>query len=366
MRRKLACATVLLFLASSIANAQRKGAVDWIFLVDTSKSMRGVGGTPDIFNVVKASIDTFVREANDGDSVTVYTFDRDVQMHSPPTDISSATRDDLQTIVDGLKANGDRTHLGLAIKQGLERAASLKPDKTRTRAIVLFTDGKEDVRGIRDPVRIASNVDRVGDSFVFFVSMGGEHEHEAQLDEFAHAAKNTTVMRAPSVKDIREVAEKIRAKLPEPPPPKPTRPPVTTPEPPKKSNLRWLILLPILAAIAFFLWSRHRKNNQLEGELEILQPRVDSAFVGLPRLGASEVTLSSILPIDALGGSDARLFVRRREGNKSVWISARSGALRVNEIETPESELFDADTIQLGDAKLRFNRAGHERPQEDL
>jgi len=360
MRRKLVGAAVFLLLAS-VANAQRKGAVDWIFLVDTSKSMRGVGGTRDIFDDVKASIDTFVREANDGDSVAIYTFDREAEMHSS-TVIGGNARDDLQTIVGGLNANGDRTHLGLAIKQGLERAGSLKPDAKRTHAVVLFTDGKEDVRGIRDPVRIASNVDRVGDSFVFFVSMGDEHE--AQLDEFARAAKNTTVLRAPSVSAIREVAEKIRATLPEP------RPPVTTttaplPPPPPKSY-RWLLLLPILAAIAFFAWSRHRQNNQLEGELEILQPRVDSAFVGLPRLGTSEVTLSSILPIDALGGSDARLFVRRRDGNKSVWISARSGALRVNEVETPESELFDADTIQLGDAKLRFNRAGHERPQEDL
>lgn len=362
MRRKLVGAAVFLLLAS-VANAQRKGAVDWIFLVDTSKSMRGVGGTRDIFDDVKASIDTFVREANDGDSVAIYTFDRDAEMHSS-TVIGGNARDDLQTIVGGLNANGDRTHLGLAIKQGLERAGSLKPDAKRTHAVVLFTDGKEDVRGIRDPVRIASNVDRVGDSFVFFVSMGDEHE--AQLDEFARAAKNTTVLRAPSVSAIREVAEKIRATLPEPPPPPAPKRVLPPPVVEQKSSYRWLILLPILAAIAFFAWSRHRQNNQLEGELEILQPRVDSAFVGLPRLATSEVTLSSILPIDALGGSDARLFVRRRDGNKSVWISARSGALRVNEVETPESELFDADTIQLGDAKLRFNRAGHERPQEDL
>ena len=364
MRLKLLCAVVIFFVAA-VALAQRKGAVDWIFLVDTSKSMRGGGGTRDIFADVKASIDTFVREANDGDSVAVYTFDRDVQLHSA-TVIGGTARDDLKTIVDGLKANGDRTHLGLAIQRGLERAASAKSDPARTRAVVLFTDGKEDVRGIKDPVRIASNVERVGDSYVFFVSLGDEHE--AQLDEFARATKHTTVMRAPSRDDIRNVAEQIRATLPEPPPPKPQPAPViaSRPEPEKKPGYRWLILLPILAAIAFFAWSHHRKNNQLEGELEILVPRVDSAFVGLPRLAANEVVLSSILPIDALGDSDARLFVRRRDGNKSVWISARGGSLRVNDIETPESELFDADTIQLGDAKLRFNRAGHERPQEDL
>ena len=38
------------------------------------------------------------------------------------------------------------------------------------------------------------------------------------------------------------------------------------------------------------------------------------------------------------------------------------GSLRVNDVETPVSELYDADVIQLGDAKLRFNHTGQVRP----
>jgi hypothetical protein len=49
-----------------------------------------------------------------------------------------------------------------------------------------------------------------------------------------------------------------------------------------------------------------------------------------------------------------------------VWIAATAGSLRVNDIEVPTTELFDADTIQIGDAKLRFNRVGYDRPQEDF
>lgn len=366
MRRKLLAVAVLLGLALPIS-AQRRGAVDWVFLVDTSKSMRGVGGTRDIFGDVKSSIDTFVRDANDGDSVAIYTFDRNVQLHSV-TQIAGTARDDLKTIVDHLQANGDRTHLGGAIKTGLERAATLGSDPTRVHAVVLFTDGKEDVRGIENPVPIRSNLERVGSSYVFFVSLGDEHE--AQLDAFAGATSRTTVLRASDVTAIREVAQKIRATLPDPKPAPPRQivqpPPPPPPEP--KSPLRWLVLIPIVAAIAFAAYTLHRRNNQLEGELEIVQPRSgsDSAYIGLPRLAASEIALSSILPFEALGGSDAKLFVRRRDGSKSVWIAARSGSLRVNDVETPESELFDADTIQLGDAKLRFNHVGHERPQEDL
>jgi len=354
---------IVLLLATVSLHAQRRGAVDWIFLVDTSKSMRGVGGTRNIFGDVKASIDTFVREANEGDSVAILTFDRDVQLKAD-VDIRGATaKDDLRAIVDGLYPNGDRTHLGLAIQKGLERAAKRGSDATRVHAVVLFTDGKEDVRGIRDPVPISSNLQRVGDSHVYFVSLGDEHE--TQLDDFARASKYATVLQT---RDIAAVADRIRKTLPEPKPE-----PVaahTAPVMPvvKPTSRRWLILIPILAAAAFIAYTRHKRSNHLEGELEILQPHVasDSAFVGLPRLAATELALSAILPFDVLGGGDARLFVRRRDGDKKVFISARSGALRVNDVETPECELYDADTIQIGDAKLRFNRVGHERPQEDL
>lgn len=447
MRRRIVPAAVLFFIVVA-ARAQPRGAIDWVFLIDTSKSMRGIGGK-NIFPDVKASIDSFVREASDGDSVTIFTFDSDVRLHAS-TEIRGSARDDLVSIVDALEADGKRTHLGLAIQKGLDRASKLRAggDKTRVQSVVLFTDGKEDVRGIPNPVPISASLDRVDGTYVFFVSMGKD-EHEEQLDQFARQARNATVLRAPSREGIAEVAEKIRSRLPKLDPPHITITPATlalgdirrgksveadlaidadrpaqvalqlADAPPgitmesqtvktpahvhlridvaddaspgvatltfkagneaasatlnitKPSPLRWLALLPFLAAIVWFAWSRHRRNNRLEGELEILQPRVaaDAAFVGLPRLAASEVALSAIVPRDALGGMDARLFVRRRSGEKEVWIAASNGSLRINDIETPTSALYDADTISIGDAKLRFNRIGHERtatPEEEL
>jgi len=363
---------IAVLLVTGVAPAQKLGPVDWIFLVDTSQSMRGAGGTRDIFDDVKASIDTFVREANDGDTVAIYAFDRDVRLHSAMT-IDTKSRADLKSIVDSLEAEGKRTHLGAAIAQGLERAATLPKDATRTRAVVLFTDGKEDVKGIANPTKIDANLDRAGNAFVFFVSMG---EHEPQLDAFASKTSHTTVLQAPTAEAIREVATKIRARIPapepspSPPPPPPPPPPVSNSEPvpqPKPSPfaqaLKIAIPLALLAATAFAFVLNHRKQNRLEGELEILQPVTAGGFVGLPKLQASEVALSSILPFD-LGGSDARLFVRRKAGKKKVCISSRGGLLRVNDVATPETELYDADTIQIGDAKLRFNRVGDERQEE--
>jgi hypothetical protein len=403
--------------------------------------MRGIGGK-NIFPDVKASIASFVREASDGDSVTILTFDSDVRLHAS-TEIRGGARDDLVSIVDSLEANGNRTHLGLAIQRGLERAAMLRADgdKTGVQSVVLFTDGEEDVRGIAHPVPISASVDRVDGTYVFFVSMG-EREHEKQLDEFVRRTKKATVLRAPTRDAIHEVERSIRAKIDHQTKPavitiKPatidfgdirrgksaegevaidadrhvqvalqltgapegvTMEPQTVTTPARvhlridvaagaapgrgtltfkagnatatgalnittPSPLRWLVLLPLLAAIAWFAWSRHQRNNQLEGEIEILEPQVapEATFVGLPRLSASAVTLSAIIPPDALGGTDARLFVRRRSGRKEVWIAASSGSLRVNDVETPTSALYDADTISIGDAKLRFNHVGHER-----
>jgi hypothetical protein len=369
--RRLLFAIALLFSAG--VHAQKLGPVDWIFLVDTSKSMRGAGGkTRDIFDDVKASIGSFVSEANRGDTVAIFTFDRDVRLHSSTT-INAVAREDLNSIVGSLEAEGDRTHLGAAIAAGLMRAeaARARKDPNRSRAIVLFTDGKEDIRGIPNATRIDANISQAGDAFIFFVSMG---DHEPQLDTFASRTPRTTVLKAPTAEAIRQVAREIRAKIPPPLPKpavvKPPRPPLRAPPPPEPSlfaqALKTLVALAILLAIGWAFLEQQRRKNRLEGELEILRPppAPDAAFVGLPSLQASEVSLSSILPVDVLAGTDARLFVRRKAGKKRVWIAAQNGTLRVNDVETPMSDLYDADTIEIGDAKLRFNRVGDERPLE--
>lgn len=364
--RRLAVVAVLLAFAG-VVRAQQLGPVDWIFLVDTSASMRGgAPGSKDIWNDVKLSLESFASEASTGDTVSIYAFDKDVRA----IDVTSP-RDVTRALIP-LEANGEHTYLGLAIEKGLEHAASLRArgDATRRQAVVLFTDGKDNPPDVADPVRIGANVDRVGETFVFFVSMG---QHEPQLDEFATATNGRAmVLKAPTSDAIGNMAKEIRAKIPPPPPPPAPKPVVKRveppPPPPEPANplplIAGLAVLAAGAAVAFLL--NRRKQNRLEGELEILRPRTahDAAFVGLPKLQANEVALSSILPHDALSGSDARLFVRRTAGRKKVWIAASGGSLRVNDVETPMSELYDSDTIEIGDAKLRFNRVGDERPIE--
>lgn len=360
MRRQLAVAVALL-LACVPARGQTRTPVDWVFLVDTSKSMLEKG----IFGEVQAALETFVRESSDGDSVAIYTFDRDVALRTstPVTE----NRGDLYQIIRGLQATGNRTHLGAALEQGLAR---VKETKDRVPAVVLFTDGKEDVRGIENPVAIDASTGRALQSgaHVFFVSM---NEHEPKLRTFPGAK----FIEATDAAAIREAVQTIRTEIAPPPPPRPQPKPevVAKPVPPEPppSPLRKILLsvlaLAILLATALIARAKLKERNRLEGELEIVKPRIpaDAAFIGLPRLETSELALSAVVPLDALAGADARLFCRHKDGVKNVWIAASSGSLRVNDVETPMSELYDADTIQVGDAKLRFNRVGHERPQEN-
>lgn len=456
-------AVVVLLLLSAVAHAEERGAIDWIFLVDTSQSMRGVGGSKDIFGEVKSSIGAFVREASVGDSVTIFTFDRDVQLRASTDIRADFDRAELLRLIADLRADGNRTHLGAAIAKGVERAdvLSQRNDASRERAIVLFTDGREDVRGIRDPISIPSNLQRAQKirPWIFFVSLG---EHEAQLDDFASETERTTILKPRDAEAIRELASKIRHTVA---PPEITFEPrsisfgslragetteahelilssdkraivsvaletapgvkmqrhdniIVTPSASAHLRLRltidgdaepgarelhirisgssaslpaivavtapspllriakWLgviAILLLLALIGFVLYSGKSPGeliesfsgrNHLEGEIEVVAPRMppDAMFVGLPTKRTKELAISAIVPTDALGGSDARLFCRRRSGTKTVWIAADKGTLRVNDIELPMTELYDADTIEVGDAKLRFNRVGHERP----
>jgi hypothetical protein len=207
-------------LASS-AQGKLRGSIDWILVLDTSASMRGVGsGTKDIFEKVKRTLADFIRSANEGDSVSIYTFDEDIKLRTNVSIAGEIDKRDLLKAIDDLKANGKRTYTGKAIHDALERANELskRPSSSeRTISIVLFTDGVEDVRGISNPITIPSNISLISKDqpFIFFVSLG-EHEHEKQLEDFVKSSAlggRGEVVRDPGATGISEVGNRIRKQL---------------------------------------------------------------------------------------------------------------------------------------------------------
>ena len=231
LRLVVCCACVLLALlvASSPTRGQvDRGSVDWIFVLDTSASMHGAGGSANIFGKVKEAISGFILSAREGDTITLYTFDRDTTLRGHIRISGEIDRQDLLKVVDELPSEGDRTHTGKAIQNALERAIQLRERSdaaNRTISIVLFTDGLEDVRGLPNPISIPSNIALLpkAQPYIFFVSVGVQ-AHETQLESFVKdpAMENRgEVIRDPGATGIAEVGERIRKIVEAPTPPIP-------------------------------------------------------------------------------------------------------------------------------------------------
>ncbi|WP_375511966.1 VWA domain-containing protein [uncultured Nostoc sp.] len=210
-------------LYSASAQTTPKGGIDWILVVDTSASMRGAGGTKNIFEPVKNSITEFVNTARLGDTVTIYSFDTDVTLNANDITINSnPDRGKLKQIISSLKAEGVRTHTGKAVQKALQHSALLNKRADalgRTVSIVFMTDGLEDVRGIPNPVSIPSNTQFLREQqckpYIFFVSLGLK-EHEKQLNDFASnpaLCGKGQVLRDPGGVQLNQLAQNIRPVL---------------------------------------------------------------------------------------------------------------------------------------------------------
>ena len=229
---KVGCGICLVILVLAgyrqVIGQAKQGSVDWIFVLDTSASMHGAGGTANIFGAVKNAISDFIRSAREGDTVTLYTFERDTNLRGHIRISGEFDRKDLLKIVQDLSSEGDRTYTGKAIHDALERAIELRqrPDASdRSVSIVLFTDGQEDVRGIADPVSIPSNIALLpkAQPYIFFVSVGVQ-AHESQLESFVSdpaMGNRGEVIRDPGATGIAEVGERIRKIVEAPAPPIP-------------------------------------------------------------------------------------------------------------------------------------------------
>jgi hypothetical protein len=338
------CALASLSSAALVSSAlgqppdPRAGAVDWILVVDTSQSMRGMGGTKNIFAQVKSALAGFVRSARRGDTVTIYSFDSDTHSH-PTVRIEDDTdiRDLLKTI-DELKAEGDRTHTGKAIQDALTRAGELSRRSeaaNRTPSVVLLTDGQEDVRGIRNPVSIPSNVEKIPGSqpYIFFVWLG-EGAPPGQLGEFVNnPALNGRgeVVNAPGAAQLEELSQRIRKTVEEAP--TPTPPPAPTPVPtPIEISLR-------VEPLEIDFGQIEPGEQTSRAELKITSTAATRVGLSLKGSGSSEIKISEPegAAVELIGGEQKTLKVRL-----TAIESAADGLREMQLILMPESSAADA------------------------
>jgi Mg-chelatase subunit ChlD len=472
---------LLLTCIQSISAQETKArSVDWVFVLDTSASMVGIGGSKNIFSDVQRTLEDFIGKTQDGDTVTLYTFDSDTNTERGTRLITS--NQDRNKLVDDIKklvANGTRTHTGKALKDALDLAANLRKRSAateRTVSIVLLSDGREDTRGLNNPVQIPDTIKLIPEDppYLFYVSLG---EYEPGIKQVqAKFGERYREMRPNSRAEIDSAINEIRRFSIAPPPPEIEVTPasldfgriepgtltavrtinitsnqktrvrialdadgltLTAPDEvdldapqaatvnvqlasapdvkdktfdavlkvtpinphagpsPKTASvsirlqtvyvpiwrkmLKWIALLFLLLIVGlgvltivkgetpWALWSRARADKNLEGELELINPRPsqpEGEFVSLLQRGTERISISSLIPNGASDGADAELIALRKNKRKTIQLRRTQGSTRVNNVEVASTELFDGDVIELGAARLRFNWLGHQRPDD--
>ena len=214
---------LLLMNTLTISAQTRRRNVDWVFVLDTSASMMGVGGSKNIFSDVKHTLQDFIGKTQEGDTVSLYTFDSDTDTQRGTRLITSdQDRGKLVDEIDKLIARGSRTHTGKALKDALELSANLqkRPDASdRTITIVLLSDGKEDTRGLSNPVPIPDLVKLVPDKppYLFYVSLGEYDPGIKQVEQ--KFGSRYRELRPNNPAEIDAAIDQIRKTAIAPPPP---------------------------------------------------------------------------------------------------------------------------------------------------
>lgn len=219
-------------LTSHPPSGEALGPVDWIFVIDTSASMSGLErGAKNIFPRVQKTLSEFIPEIRDGDSLAIFVFDLKSRPVLKMQIRGDSDRNAVGPLINNLSARGPRTQTGAGLADALNEVYS-RQDRIRPAAIILLTDGKEDVRGIKNPIRIPDAINLIRDQdvpYVFYVSLGTEIEPKLsdllkRINE--KAAGHGRAFYDPGAVQLPDEASKIRefvqnAAPPPPPPPPP-------------------------------------------------------------------------------------------------------------------------------------------------
>lgn len=203
--------------------------VDWIFLIDSSGSMTQRVDGSTILDRVKTTLAEFTTLLRPNDTVSAWVFDANSRRLSRRILATGSDLEQFARQIAELHALGQWTHTGAALADGLREAYErpVEPGPhDRAVAIVLLTDGREDVRGIppADRVPVSDAIKLVRDDhvpYVFYVSLGTTPDPALLkfLDGInSRAAGRGTVIADQGGRGLRQSVKRIRDEMTKPEP----------------------------------------------------------------------------------------------------------------------------------------------------
>ena len=125
--------------------------ISYLLVVDTSLSMKKN------FNNVQNSINDFIDTLNDGDMISVITFDSNVALYIPPTVINDNYKKfTIENQISQLYAKGEYTYLASALRESRRLMQRLEKRFPNARSVILlFSDNRDDPPpGVRTKDRV--------------------------------------------------------------------------------------------------------------------------------------------------------------------------------------------------------------------
>lgn len=162
---------VMLEVKADPAKATARAPVNLALVIDRSGSMKGNR----LRNAIQGAIGAIER-LNDGDVVSVVTFDSRTQVLVPPTTIDAVSRSRIRSDVQGITLGGD-TCISCGVEDGL---AQLERTAGRVNRMIVLSDG-DATAGIRDIPGFRSMAQRARDRGASISTIGVDVDYNEKI-----------------------------------------------------------------------------------------------------------------------------------------------------------------------------------------
>lgn len=309
----------ILTLAVTIAvagwsfSAQAKTKKDYMIVVDTSYSMSGSGGQR-IIDSVKASVNDYIDKIENGDSLTLVTFDTDVKFYPTVTITGPNDRDIVKKYFTMFEAKGAWTYTLSMVKEVLAKANEMQAkSKDRQVVIMVMTDSLDDPPPSKKKERLSikdiAKANQGGSAFIYFINLG-DMAQNARLQKLAtNLAPATGQAKVVPGKDVgakMDTADKLASDL--------------TAAKDRRELLAMILLVAGAVAgllVIFILIAKYQAKLKLTGILEYRyteSPYKEYDVFDMGRLGERSITIGK--------GTEFRLNLRDFTERRPIIIEA--------------------------------------------